>query len=490
MPKLEPLYSSTQLPFTTRDMQRFYHKYKRLILGTFLVTTLLTIPLYLMFPSIYKIQARVVVKPEQQDTPSFFTGLTSSKDSPYQYPVSRKLATEAELLQSRLLIEDVVRELDLKYNQVYRTAYTYYTDPLIDKYDNLMRMIGATPNMEKRGFNATVVNFQKGLDVSMVSPGSSGESAAGGAGESSNLIDIVMTTPEPVLGQRALAVLLEKYVNFETNRRAEAGHRAYDIVKERLDRARKDVDEAQEELQSFLGKSGLSLHATKAAAGISNSSTSFVDSKVNTSSMASGRANRASRSSTLTSGRDENSVEQLKAALLDRKTQLADLRGRYGISGEIDQLERSVAQLESQLKHEVNRSAGDQGRLIELDRNLRTKEDSFLEIQRKLDQINVFLDTNQEQLDTRLTVERAFVPWDSEWKKTLVIAIGVCFGGLLLGFVFAAYFEYTDRRFRSAYEVMKTLGVPVLATLPQQSGAVGLQNKTGRGFSQRGKQHG
>ena len=151
-------------------------------------------------------------------------------------------------------------------------------------------------------------------------------------------------------------------------------------------------------------------------------------------------------------------------AIATRKAQTLELRLRLDEARQLDtdaagpvrnlRRARSVPE-NTQLEAELNR----------LERARRLAQERFVELQGKLDQIDLSLGTGAEG---RVIIEAPGRPTVVEGTKKIAALLGPL-AGLLLGLLLAALRELGGDRMRSPREAERALGVPVLGAIPTLS---------------------
>jgi len=170
----------------------------------------------------------------------------------------------------------------------------------------------------------------------------------------------------------------------------------------------------------------------------------------------------------ITTPRDGTTIGFLKAQLIERQMELSQLRQVYreGTS-RVRQAEASVQKLRRRIEMEVAAQAANETTLLALERDLRATETVYLELRKKLNQIDLFLDMNRRQVQSRIVIEPALTPRGSEWKRKVAIGVLGALASLVLGLGLAGYREYVDHSLQTEDDVKRYLGMEVLATIPE-----------------------
>ena len=130
-----------------------------------------------------------------------------------------------------------------------------------------------------------------------------------------------------------------------------------------------------------------------------------------------------------------------------------------------------MAQTQARLNRRVKAGAEQEAQLRQLERARVVAQDRFVELLRKLDQIELYLNSAQDESSTRIFTDRAQAPDRPENKKKLILSIVGPLAGLALGLLFAGIREYFDHRLQSVQDVARYLGLETLGVVPEMRGA-------------------
>lgn len=419
---------------TRRDVLSVLFKHKSIILKSFVIVTILVTLGLLFLPPVYTVKGKILVKTERQGNPTFFSGVASYEEKRQSDPVNRTMETEMELVEARPISEEVVRRLDIKYNQVYHKPYVHLLMPISDMVEPVLAMIGFGPDPKKQGFEDTVSELVKSIQVAPVKSKSSETT--------SNIMEISLRTHDRAIADKTLLGIMEAYQKHNTTINRAAGERAYRIIERRKKEAFAELLRNQAELEAFVGD-------TKGTQDIRGSKST-------------GRVPRSASSS------DGGSIALLKKQVLEKELELEELRQKYN-SGHfmVQRLENAIANLKKRIATETQKYATSDSKLRSLERKLEISENLYMELEKKLNQIQIYLDMNESEIESRIIVEPPLPPRSSEWKKDAVLGLLGSFGGLLLGVGFAGYREYGDHRLESSNEIQQTFGIEVLGTVSE-----------------------
>jgi tyrosine-protein kinase Etk/Wzc len=429
--------------FTSRDMLRIVFKHKLAILICCMGVSLIVGFAVWWLPPTFVAEGKILVVTERQGNPSFFSGIAAYREPPMADPVNRKMETEMELITTREISERVVRQLGIKYEQVYRKPYIVFLDPVSAAVDWFkLNALGKAPDPEARGFKDTVNAFNQSFIIEPMKSKS--------ADTTSNVISIVIKSVDATVAQKAVAALMENYIAYSVEQTRGEGEEAYKVVSAQKDEAFAALMYAESAMQSFLSNRGENLDIA--------SEGNLTPSKVSNDSVSSPSA--------LVPGR-QSVVGTLKQRLVDLQLRLGEMRQIYhDDSQNVLQLKSAVTDLERKVSVEVRANAEAEVEVSKLTRARKMAEDHYQELERKLDQIGLYLKLSKADADTRRIVEMPQKPKSSEWKKDIVVVILGSIAGLVLGFGIAGYREYTDHRLHSADDLEHHLGLNTLAVIP------------------------
>lgn len=423
------------ISITLRDILSILFKHKSIIVTTFLVVATLVNLGLLYLPSVYSAHGRILVKTERQGNPTFFSGVASYEEKRQSDPVNRKMETEMELVESRPIAEGVVKELDIVYSQVYHKPYVHFLDPVGAVVDFVFEILGFPLDPLSKGFDDTVSELVKSISVSPVKSKSSETT--------SNIMQLSIRTHDKQLASEALLKIMESYQKHNTEMNRKAGEKAYNIIKMRKDEAYATVLANQQEHETFIAN-------TRNAPELINA--------------------KNVRHSSTTSPGDVASIAMLRKQVIKKDLELDAMRHKYSPNHlPYKQLLKSINSLKYRITVETKKYAANDSQLRSLARKLETSETVYLELKKKLAQINIYLDMNDSQTESRIIVEPPLAPRNSSWKKDVLMGVLGSFAGLVLGIGFAGYREYADHRLESIHEVQRYFGFEVLGIISDVS---------------------
>jgi uncharacterized protein involved in exopolysaccharide biosynthesis len=427
--------------FTSRDFLHLLLRHKAVIILCFLTSTALVIAALYALPPLYTSHAKILIKIEEQGSPSFFSGIATYRDSNSPEPANRKMENEMELIETWPISAEVVKRLGLTYDQVYHPPYTYLSRPLVDFYDRMFsRWLGWPIDPEKYGFADTVAAFQKSLEAKSI------ESKT--ADTNSNILEVSLRGVDKSLTQKALDILVDFFIGYDNQLNKDGALRAEAVVARNVAAARHEVETAQRKLQEVLAKSGLTLRSDDTA--------------------------RSGDPDVIRSTPGEGSIiGLLKSSLLEMQMKLVKLQSTVPAhTPEMVSLEKQIEVLTGRLDREQQRHAQDDSSLLDIRRELRVKESILVDLEKRLSQVRLFLSMGESQISNRVVVEPPLLPRSSEWKQRTLVGVASAIGGLFLGFALAGLREFNDDRLQSEADVQQHLGVLVAGSISHAKPAV------------------
>jgi uncharacterized protein involved in exopolysaccharide biosynthesis len=163
-------------------------------------------------------------------------------------------------------------------------------------------------------------------------------------------------------------------------------------------------------------------------------------------------------------------VAALKAQTLELQLRLDEARQLYTDDAEnVRNLRSQLAGSQQRLARSVRENTQLEAELNRLERVRSLAQERFVELQRKLDQIDLYLRLNPTEADSRVVIDPPDHPSAASGKKKRIVALLGPVAGLLLGLVLALLRELGGDRMRSSREAEWALGVPVLGGIPTLS---------------------
>jgi len=277
------------------------------------------------------------------------------------------------------------------------------------------------------------------------------------ADTSSNVLEIKLEASDPALVAPALNALVEQYQQYGAQQTREQGRATYDLVTDKMKQARAELQAIDEQMLNLNIAQGKTKDVDQSVVGDSAGGVSTValDEGLRMDTMlGSGRVGGSS------------AVGMMKSQAVALEAKVDELRQVYTDDAEVVRnARRQLSQAEQRLKRSVTASARLDAELKKLERTRSLSEARYTELRRKLDQIELYLSSEQGDASTRVFTERAQAPEKPESKKKLVLAILGPLVGLALGLLLAGIREYFDHRLQSTQDVQRYLGMETLGVV-------------------------
>jgi uncharacterized protein involved in exopolysaccharide biosynthesis/Mrp family chromosome partitioning ATPase len=436
---------------TRRDVARVLFKHRNLILLTFLTVTALVVAGLMMLPATYATRAKILIRADQQADPAFFSGLAAVNEARAYETSGRRLETEMALLEVIPVSAEAVQNQKLAYDQVYHSPRSFFQTPVLEAVDRLREALFGTKPKDRRGFGATVRDFQGALSIQ--------PAPTKGPDALSDIVVVTLRAPDPLVAQRSLSALLDAYLRLDAKINEDAGRAALRIVDAEAQEATAHLADAEQRLRDFLARHEGQRSATSAASAAP--------------------------------GADGAALARLKARLVELELDLLDARRVYRPeSDQVRSLERQVGDLRARVRVDVAGDASDYSRETQLRRDVREAESRYDQLLARVEGISLFLQVSTQQVGQRVIIEPPGLPTSSDWQKRLVVAVAGAMFGLVLGLLFAGIREMSDQTMGTKRDVSKSLGMETAAVLPDLKEAelraairapVGREETSGRG---------
>ena len=425
--------------FGLRDGLQLLFKHFGLIVGSAVLVTALVWGGVAMQPSVYEGAAQVWVKTEQQAVPSFLSGMAAYRDTVMPDPVNRKLETEMALLLSRDSAARVIDRLGVRPEQLQRPPLDVVGERLAPVSAKLRQVFtgraAALPSVDGQAAQrqALVEAFLRSFSVE--------PQHSKGADTTSNILEIRFSAADADLVPRAIQAMIDEYLQLAARQNRRLGETTFALLETKADEARRDLADSERQLLHFMASQG----------------------------------DRSSRSRT-TGSRSEDGgalpgstsvVGAMKSQAVDLQRRLDELKQIYTEeASNVRSLSGSITALEGRIRSEVRANAEADAQLSLLERQRGLAQERFVELQKRLDQIDLYLKVNPMEADSRVVTQSPSRPIKPETKKRLVVMLLGPIGGLLLGLALAGLREMLDRRLQSPDDLMRLLGIETLAALP------------------------
>lgn len=416
--------------FSGRDLLRLAFKHKWVMLGCFLVVTALAIYGAVRQPREFVATAQVWVKTEQQGSPSFLSGVAAYRETTLMDTPNRRIETEMAELLNRTSVENVIRKHGLRPELLKRSPLDIVLEPVLPTINRIadaaMQLLGLDKSDAASDPLATTVKtFMRSISVEPV--------RSKGAEVTSNVIEIKLAGTNQKLTQEALATLLAQYIERSTEREQDVARQALQALKGQTAEAYAKMTSAEDAIVSY------SLRARTDADGaraVESPSAALAEAKLRT---------------------DEEALQaKLDVLLQTYGDEYAEVKTTRAA------LERLRARLHEQTRSSVRSNAA----LGVLERRRAVAETRYVELQRKLDQIDLYLKLSPTEVGGRLIPEPPRMAEKVSVAGKLLTMLAGPVVGILLGMVLSSLMEMADRRLQTRENVQAYLGVEMLAALP------------------------
>lgn len=433
-------------PRTLRDLVAVLYRQAGLIAVCALVGTAASAVLYLRQPRVYTSTAKVWVQTEQQGSPSFLSGIAAYRETPYPDPVNRKIETEIELMLTRTNAQAVVQKYAIDDSQLVHGGPAK-ARPQAD----------AASAADAR--SRTVDLFLDGLSVEPLRSKT--------ADTSSNVLEVKFECTDPALAPKALQSFLDNYLQLGAQQNRRLGETTSKLIETKLAQAKDELRQAEDRIVTLLvqdgGRSG---RASADAGAVTNAG------RVGTAYTAAegGLKLDLSPDVAVAAANAAPAVAALKQQTLELQLRLDEARQLYTDDAEnVRNLRSQLAGSQQRLARTVRENTQLEAELNRLERGRQLAQERYVELQRKLDQIDLYLRLNPTEAESRVIIDAPDHPGIADGKKKKIVALLGPVAGLLLGLLLATLRELGGNRMRSPREAEWALGVPVLGAIPTLS---------------------
>jgi succinoglycan biosynthesis transport protein ExoP len=323
----------------------------------------------------------------------------------------------------------------------------------------------------------------------------------------SQLIEIAVELPDPVLAAAAANALAQGYLDSQLDTRQKSSQTTTSWMNTRLVELRDNLRKAEDKLQAYREQQGLvdvdGGVATISANELQMTGNRMIDARRNRAEAESqyrqvqGLSNGdLSRLSSVPAVLANPLVQQFQAELAKAQAKVEELSGRYGpkhptlvsarseLRTASDALRLQVKQVVSGIEHQYQLAVASEGALRQSFnankaqiQDIARKEFQLREFQREVDSSRALYETFVTRLkETAATsdmdsgkasiVDPAIVPVEaSKPRKTLIVAI-VAVVAALIGVALAFLFDTLSNTFKTDDSIESTLNIPLLSVVP------------------------
>lgn len=455
----------TAPPRTVRDLVAAVYRQVPLIAGCTLLATVLALGLYRMQPKVYASTAKVWVQTEQQGSPSFLSGIAAYRETPYPDPVNRKIETEIELMLTRTNAQKVVEKLGITDAQLARGSFSRVRAAMGGGASSASSSAsGASPAEGAEGAR-TVDLFLDGVSIEPLRSKT--------ADTTSNVLEVKFECTDPQLAPVALQAFLDNYLQLGAQQNRRLGETTSRLIESKLAQAKDELRQSEDAIVALLVKDSGRTAAIDLPRGVASPSATTATSSQGAYATATpaGGSLRLDPNPELTMGTPQQAVAALKSQTLDLQLRLDEARQQFTDDTEpVRNLRERLDTTRKRLVTTVRENTQLEAQLNRLERQRALAQDRYVELQKKLDQIDLYLKLNPTEAESRVVIDAPYHPADNEGKRKPLIALLGPVAGFLLGLLLSGLREFGGDRLRTPREVEWALGAPVIGALPTLSG--------------------
>lgn len=406
-----------------REIVRALLQFKGRILISFVVVTAVVVAGAFWLPPTYTSSAKLLVNPDLEGSPAFFSGVAALQESQRIETEARRLETEMAILETLPLAREVVDSLGLTYDQVYRPAYVSLAAPVLRVTDRIRSSWFGKDPPDRWNSAAVAGLLRRSISVEPAKPKS--------PTSPSDIVVVRLRGPDGEIAQRSLDEYLSAYKRLHAQLNDQAGRAAFAIVQSEMRTAADELARAEDRLREFI--------AARSGRG---------------------------RDVISTPG-DEASVAQMKQRLVELEIDLLEARRVYREESEqVQSLRGQVAALRRRVDSEVIGTASNLTVENQLTRGVREAETRYTELLRKAEGISLYLQANQRQVGNRVVIEPPSSPSSSDWKRRVALSAVGSGAGLAFGILLAAMSALFSATFASRDQAVRSLNADVVSVLP------------------------
>ena len=436
-------------------------RYKAALL-VFVITVATTVVVSLLLPKQYTASATVVIDVKSPDPVSgqMLQGLMAPG----------YMATQIDIINSDRVAKDVVKLLKLDTNAVVQQQWRDATDgkgQLIDWLANLL---------------------QKKLDVK--------------PSRDSNVINVNYTGTDPDFAAAVANAFAQAYINVNLNLRLAPARQYATFFEEQTKAARTKLEEAQKALSDYQQQNGITATDERVdfeTAKLNETSSQLTGIQALTTDSQSKRG--SSKADTIAEVMQSPLINGLKADIARAEAKLVESNGNLGKNHpQTQRSEAELAALKAQLDMETRKItssiettyqvgkqreaqlqsalAGQKNRVLLLNkqrdelnvlrRDIESAQRAFEVVSQRASQSSIESQTNQTNISL---LNPATAPADPSKPKVLLNILVSIFLGALLAVGLALMLELSNRRVRSADDLLETLNLPVLGSIAHTGAA-------------------
>ena len=279
---------------------------------------------------------------------------------------------------------------------------------------------------------------------------------SGSADTTSNVLEVSFECADASLAPRALQALIDNYLRLAAQQNRDLGQSTARLIERQLGQARDELRVAEDDILA------LSLRQAQRADPVGSAP------PIGRSALTGGM--RLDLDLDVGGSTHAQAMSLLKTQSLELQAQLDQARQLYTEEAEnVKTLRERLAAVQSRLRQGVGQGARVDVEMARLERQRGLAQERFVELRKRLDQIELYLQLSPNETNSRSLIDRPTVPVaDGSGQRNGLILLGPIIG-FLLGLLLAGVREFLDSRLRGAAEVRRTLGLPLLGALPRLS---------------------
>lgn len=321
----------------------------------------------------------------------------------------------------------------------------------------------------------------------------------------SRLVEIEFTSPEPNLSTKVANAWAEGFIETNLERKVQSTSYGRGVLQRQLADYKERLDESQRQLVAYASNQEIINLPADSAGGQERSivadNLAALNSELSAAKadriQAEARVRQAGRDGSVSEALGNNAINSLRQRRAELAAEYKQLMVRFepeypaaqAIQTQINELDAAIAREESRVNDSIQgeyRQALQREKALEAQVN-KLKGD-FLDLRRRSIQYNIYqqeVDTNQALYDGLLqrfkeigvaggvgvnniaVVDMAQVPEEPSSPRLLLNLIIATLGGLILGVAFAFIREQFDESIGDPSELQRTLGLPLLGSVPK-----------------------
>lgn len=397
--------------------------------------------------------------------------------------------TQYALLKARSLAERVARSLNLGDNNEFFALYGVDPDGGSMFEDNANRRLTAQQRENR---------IQVATDILL-------EHVAVAPVRGSSLVDVSFTSPDPATSARIANAWTTQFMESNLARRFASTADARRFLEDRLKQLRARLEQSERDLVGYASnKQIITLNSTQGPDGRTTAERTLVEENLErlNAALAQATADRVAAEARAQAGRGTTSAALSNTAINALREQRAQTAAEYAkmlvqfepgypaakaLASQISSLDQAIAREEERVQ---SGSSGDYRQALQREQDLQARvnalKQGFVDQRRDSIQYNIYqreVDTNRELYDgllqrykeigvagvgsnTVAIVDQAEVPESPSSPNLLLNMLLAFIAGVILAIIAALVLDQIDEGIKDPSEVSKTLGVPLLGSVP------------------------